>query len=83
MSSNITKDFSVPRQSLYSGSKAAIDSFVRVFSNDCGDKTITVDAVAPDGTVTDMFHDVSQYYIPNRGRIVPRSASSQANVYKY
>ncbi|OTA95468.1 hypothetical protein M434DRAFT_69231 [Hypoxylon sp. CO27-5] len=64
MSSNTAKDFTVPRHSLYSGSKGAIDSFVRVLSKDCGDKKITVNAVAPGGTVTDMFHDVSQHYIP-------------------
>jgi len=65
MSSNTAKDFSVPSHSLYSGSKAAIDSFVRVFAKDCGRRKITVNAVAPGGTVTDMFHDVSQHYIPN------------------
>lgn len=65
MSSNTAKDFSVPNHSLYSGSKGAIDSFVRVFAKDCGHKRITVNAVAPGGTVTDMFHDVSQHYIPN------------------
>ncbi|KAM0741866.1 hypothetical protein ACQRIT_004723 [Beauveria bassiana] len=64
-SSNTAKDFSVPRHSLYSGSKGAIDSFVRIFSKDCGDKKITVNAVAPGGTVTDMFHEVSHHYIPN------------------
>lgn len=65
MSSNTSKDFSVPKHSLYSGSKGAIDSFVRVLSKDCGDKKITVNAVAPGGTVTDMFHSCSQHYIPN------------------
>ncbi|KAM0795937.1 putative versicolorin reductase [Usnea florida] len=65
MSSNTAKDFSVPKHSLYSGSKGAIDSFVRVFAKDCGHKKITVNAVAPGGTVTDMFHEVSQHYIPN------------------
>lgn len=64
-SSNTSKDFSVPKHSLYSGSKGAVDSFVRIFSKDCGDKKITVNAVAPGGTVTDMFHDVSHHYIPN------------------
>lgn len=34
-------------------------------AKDCGSKKITVNAVAPGGTVTDMFHDVSQHYIPN------------------
>lgn len=65
MSSNTAKDFTVPRHSLYSGSKGAIDSFVRCFAKDAGDKKITVNAVAPGGTVTDMFHEVSQHYIPN------------------
>ena len=68
MSSNTAKAFSVPKHSLYSGSKGAIDSFVRVFAKDCGHKKITVNAVAPGGTVTDMFHDVSQHYIPNGGK---------------
>ncbi|KAK1807955.1 hypothetical protein LTR12_017687, partial [Friedmanniomyces endolithicus] len=63
-SSNTSKDFSVPKHSLYSGSKGAVDSFVRIFSKDCGDKRITVNAVAPGGTVTDMFHEVSHHYIP-------------------
>ncbi|KAL4784956.1 hypothetical protein BJX76DRAFT_356562 [Aspergillus varians] len=65
MSSNTTKEFSVPRHSIYSGSKGAIESFVRVMAKDCGHKQITVNAVAPGGTVTDMFHDVAQHYIPN------------------
>ncbi|RAR07146.1 versicolorin reductase [Stemphylium lycopersici] len=64
MSSNTAKDFTVPKHSVYSGSKGAVDSFIRVFSKDCGDKKITVNAVAPGGTVTDMFHDVSHHYIP-------------------
>jgi len=63
-SSNTSKDFSVPCHSLYSGSKGAVDSFVRIFSKDAGDKQITVNAVAPGGTVTDMFHEVSHHYIP-------------------
>lgn len=63
-SSNTSRDFSVPRHSLYSGSKGAIDSFVRILSKDCGDKKITVNGVAPGGTVTDMFHAVSHHYIP-------------------
>lgn len=48
-SSNTSKDFSVPKHSLYSGSKGAVDSFVKIFSKDCGDKRITVNAVAPGG----------------------------------
>jgi tetrahydroxynaphthalene reductase len=33
-------------------------------AKDCGSKKITVNAVAPGGTVTDMFHDVAHHYIP-------------------
>ena len=65
MSSNTAKDFSVPKHSLYSGSKGAIDSFVRVFAKDCGHKKIKVNAVALEGPVTDMFHEFSQHYIPD------------------
>ncbi|KAL4887520.1 hypothetical protein BJY04DRAFT_204410 [Aspergillus karnatakaensis] len=65
MSSNTAKDFSVPRHAVYSGSKGAIDSFVRVIAKDCGEKKITVNAIAPGGTISDMFRDVAQHYIPN------------------
>ncbi|KAK4233610.1 hypothetical protein C8A03DRAFT_38667 [Achaetomium macrosporum] len=78
MSSNTARDFSVPRHSLYSGSKGAIDSFVRVLSKDCGHKKITVNAVAPGGTVTDMFHAVSQHYIPNGERYTAEERQEMA-----
>ncbi|KFA54255.1 hypothetical protein S40293_07809 [Stachybotrys chartarum IBT 40293] len=78
MSSNTAKDFSVPEHSLYSGSKGAIDSFVRVFSKDCGRKKITVNAVAPGGTVTDMFHQVSQHYIPNGDKFTAEERQQMA-----
>jgi tetrahydroxynaphthalene reductase len=66
MSSNTAFDYSVPNHSIYSASKAAISSFVKVLSKDTGRKKITINAVAPGGTVTDMFHDVSQHYIPGK-----------------
>lgn len=79
MSSNTAKDFSVPKHSLYSGSKGAIDSFVRVMSKDCGAKKITVNAVAPGGTVTDMFHAVAQHYIPNGDKYSPEELQQVSN----
>jgi len=63
-SSNTARTFVVPKHSIYSGSKGAIESFVPVLAKDCGAKKITVNAVAPGGTVTDMFHDVAHHYIP-------------------
>lgn len=65
MSSNTAHSFSVPRHSLYSASKGAIETFVRCLAKDTGDKKITINAVAPGGTVTDMFHATSHHYIPN------------------
>ena len=77
-SSNTSKDFSVPKHAVYSGSKGAIDSFVRVLSKDCGDKKITINAVAPGGTVTDMFHAVAHHYIPNGERYTPEELQQMA-----
>ncbi|KAK2594654.1 hypothetical protein QQS21_007630 [Conoideocrella luteorostrata] len=77
-SSNTSKDFSVPNHSLYSGSKGAIDSFVRILSKDCGDKKITVNGVAPGGTVTDMFRAVSQHYIPGGEKYGPEERQQMA-----
>lgn len=65
MSSNTARDYAVPKHAVYSGSKGAIDSFVRILALDCGKKKITVNAVAPGGTVTDMFYAVAKHYIPN------------------
>lgn len=81
MSSNTAKDFSVPKHSLYSGSKGAIDSFVRVFAKDCGHKKITVNAVAPGGTVTDMFNEVSQHYIPNGEKYTAEERQQVSSVF--
>lgn len=55
----------VPKHAVYSGSKGAIETFVRCMAIDCGDKKITVNAVAPGGIKTDMYHAVCREYIPN------------------
>ena len=67
MSSNTADTFSVPKHSLYSASKSAINGFVRTLAKDVGDKKITINAVAPGGTVTDMFHDTAKDYLPGAG----------------
>ncbi|KIA75327.1 short chain dehydrogenase [Aspergillus ustus] len=77
-SSNTSKDFSVPAHSLYSGSKGAVDSFVRILSKDCGEKKITVNGVAPGGTVTDMFHAVSHHYIPGGEKLSAEERQAMA-----
>ena len=55
----------VPMHAVYSGSKGAIETFVRCMAIDAGDKKITVNAVAPGGIKTDMYHEVCREYIPN------------------
>lgn len=69
MSSNTATSFTVPKHSLYSASKGAINTFVRCLAKDCGDKKITVNAVAPGGTVTDMFHATAKDYLPNADQL--------------
>ena len=55
----------VPKHTVYSGSKGTIETFVRCMAIDCGDKKITVNAVAPGGIKTDMYQAVCKEYIPN------------------
>ncbi|KAL4931569.1 uncharacterized protein BDV17DRAFT_280096 [Aspergillus undulatus] len=60
-----TEGVQCSEHAVYSGSMGTIESFVRVMTKDCGQRQITVNAAAPGKTVTDMFHDVTQHYIPN------------------
>jgi tetrahydroxynaphthalene reductase len=55
----------VPKHAVYSGSKGAIETFVRCMAIDAGDKKITVNCIAPGGIKTDMYHAVCREYIPN------------------
>ncbi|KAI1366798.1 short chain dehydrogenase [Xylaria arbuscula] len=55
----------VPAHAVYSGSKGAIETFVRCMAVDFGDKKITVNCIAPGGIKTDMYHAVCREYIPN------------------
>ncbi|PQE26365.1 tetrahydroxynaphthalene reductase protein [Rutstroemia sp. NJR-2017a BBW] len=55
----------VPMHTVYSGSKGAIETFVRCMAIDFGDKKITVNCIAPGGIKTDMYHKVCREYIPN------------------
>ena len=59
----------VPKHAVYSGSKGAIETFVRCMAVDCGDKKITVNCVAPGGIKTDMYHAVCREYIPGGAKL--------------
>lgn len=49
---------------IYAGSKGAVESFVRCMANDCADKKITVNAIAPGATNTDQLKNIRNY-VPN------------------
>jgi len=55
----------VPKHTVYSSSKGAIETLVRCAAIDMGDKKITVNCIAPGGIRTDMYHKVCREYIPN------------------
>jgi tetrahydroxynaphthalene reductase len=59
----------VPMHTVYSGSKGAIETFVRCMAIDFGDKKITVNCIAPGGIKTDMYHKVCREYIPNGAKL--------------
>jgi 3-oxoacyl-[acyl-carrier protein] reductase len=46
-----------PEQSLYLGSKGAVEQFVRALSRELGGRGITVNAISPGPTETDMMQD--------------------------
>jgi 3-oxoacyl-[acyl-carrier protein] reductase len=46
-----------PQQSLYLGSKGAIEQFVRALAWELGERRITVNAISPGPTETDMMQD--------------------------
>jgi 3-oxoacyl-[acyl-carrier protein] reductase len=55
--SSVMANFGFPGASLYSASKAALGSLVRTWSTELGPRGITVNAVAPGLTETDMTAD--------------------------
>ncbi|KAI0470205.1 short chain dehydrogenase [Xylaria cf. heliscus] len=68
----------VPAHSVYSGSKGAIETFVRCMAIDFGDKKITVNGIAPGGIKTDMYHAVCREYIPNGANLTDEEVDEYA-----
>ena len=54
----------VADHALYSGSKSAINGFVKSFATDFGKKGMTCNGIAPGGVKSDMFTQVAWRYIP-------------------
>lgn len=61
----------IPNHALYAGSKAAIEGFTRSFAVDCGEKGMTVNAIAPGGVQTDMFDENAWHYVPGGYKGMP------------
>ncbi|KAI5926696.1 tetrahydroxynaphthalene reductase [Camillea tinctor] len=71
----------VPKHAVYSGSKGAIETFVRCMAVDFGDKKITVNAVAPGGIKTDMYRDVCREYIPDGANLNDEEVDEYASTW--
>ncbi|CAG8979846.1 hypothetical protein HYALB_00002618 [Hymenoscyphus albidus] len=65
MSSIAASMSGIPNHALYAGSKAAVEGFARSFAVDCGEKGVTVNAIAPGGIKTEMFDANAWHYVPN------------------
>jgi len=61
----------VHNHALYAGSKAAVEGFTRSFAVDCGEKQVTVNAIAPGGVKTDMYTENSWHYVPGGYKGMP------------
>ena len=59
LSSNVTIA-SMANSSVYAASKAAVEQFTRVLAKELGDRQITVNAIAPGATETDMLPDMAR-----------------------
>lgn len=73
----------VPKHSIYSGSKGTIETFVRCMAIDFGDKKITVNAIAPGGIKTDMYHAVCREYIPGGTTLDDDSVDEVCNFFPF
>jgi hypothetical protein len=62
--SSIAAGVGVPGHALYAGSKSAVEGFTRCFAADFGQKSCTVNAIAPAGVKTDMWTANSWRYAP-------------------
>ena len=64
LSSISAKAKGVKNHAVYSGSKAAVEAFVRCLAVDMGDKKIIVNGIAPGGVKTDMATAAAKLYLP-------------------
>lgn len=63
LSSNVTIA-SMANSSVYAASKAAVEQFTRVLAKELGDRNVTVNAVAPGATETDMMPEMAREMAP-------------------
>jgi len=71
----------VPKHTIYSASKGAIETFVRCMAIDFGDKKITVNCIAPGGIKTDMYQKVCKEYIPNGENLTDEQVDEYAKTW--
>ena len=60
--SSIAATTPVPGHALYAGSKAAVEAMVKVLALDLVPRGITINAIAPGGTTSDMSAENGKHY---------------------
>ncbi|KAL7745866.1 hypothetical protein RI367_008820 [Sorochytrium milnesiophthora] len=61
--SSVSAFISVPKHAVYAASKGALPAMVKNIAKDVGAKGITVNAIAPGATKSDMFDEVARDYL--------------------
>lgn len=62
LTSSVSAQISVFYHTLYGASKAAVSAMVRNLAPELGERGITINAIAPGGTATDMAQENAKYY---------------------
>jgi 3-oxoacyl-[acyl-carrier protein] reductase len=62
LTSSVSAQISVFHHTLYAASKAAVSAMVRNLAPELGERGITINAIAPGGTATDMAKENGKFY---------------------
>jgi 3-oxoacyl-[acyl-carrier protein] reductase len=74
LTSSISARIGVHQHTLYAASKAAVSAMVLNLAPELAERGITINAIAPGGTATDMAAEVGALYTPPALRDVPGNA---------
>jgi NAD(P)-dependent dehydrogenase (short-subunit alcohol dehydrogenase family) len=69
LTSSVSARRSFLHHTLYASSKAAVEAIVHNLAPELGARGITINAIAPGGTATDMSADVGRHYFPGQENV--------------